>query len=334
MIVTFSKHLEFLMKQAGMTKAELARAAEVSHVAVGNYLKGRIPKHEQLAKLAAVFGLNPDYLLNPSKYSAPLRTAAERVKRLPARTTETTASYNAMVKTGTDALRQEQDEHEINGARSILKVAREAKGWTQQKFARMLGYSDAGTYIAIEEGRSQMGEKMAIKAAKLLGLDVSDLMDGSDHPIERGAAIGTFGAVPDIHLPPGMTAKYVPLIAMAQCGPNMAWDDGGYTHQGFLAFNPEDPKAFAVTLAGDSMMPRIEPGDVALIYPSQQPKNGKVVLARLNEDKGGDVLVKVYQANGDTITLSSYNHGAYPPMHFHRSDFAWIYPVAKITKDL
>ncbi|MBB5033153.1 S24 family peptidase [Prosthecobacter vanneervenii] len=222
----------------------------------------------------------------------------------------------------------------VTGARGKLRHAREAKGYTPAQMAKRMGYSQVGTYIDIEEGRSQMGEKMARKAAEILDLDVSELMSGSDHPIERGAVVGTFGAVPDIHLPPGMTAKYVPLLAMAQCGPNMAWDDGGYTHQGFLAFNPEDPKAFAVTLAGDSMMPRIEPGDVALIYPSQQPKNGKVVLARLNEDKGGDVLVKVYQANGDTITLSSYNHGAYPPMQFHRGDFAWIYPVAKITKDM
>lgn len=228
----------------------------------------------------------------------------------------------------------EQQASYVTGARSILRSARMAKGWTPTQFAKMLGYSDAGIYIGIEEGRSQMGEKMARKAANLLDLDVSDLMDGSDHPIVRGAAQGTFGAVPDIALPPGMTAKYVPLLAMAQCGPNVAWDDGGYTHEGFLAFNPEDPQAFAVTLAGDSMMPRIEPGDVALIYPNQQPKNGKVVLARLNEDKGGDVFVKVYQANGDLITLSSYNHGAYPPMQFHRGDFAWIYPVAKITKDM
>jgi phage repressor protein C with HTH and peptisase S24 domain len=221
----------------------------------------------------------------------------------------------------------------VTGARARLKAAREAKGMTPAELAKEIGYSDISIYQNIEEGRSQMGEKMAIKAAKILGIDVSDLMDGSDHPVERDSAIGTFGAVPEVNVPPGMKVKYVPLIALAQCGPSMAWDDGGYTGEGFLTFNPEDPKAFAVTLAGDSMIPRIEPGDVALVYPSRPPKNGGVVIARLNEDNGGDVMLKLYQGNGERVTLSSYNP-AYPPMQYSRSDFAWIYPVAKITKDL
>jgi len=221
----------------------------------------------------------------------------------------------------------------VTGARAKLQEARLAKGMTPAQLAKAIGYSQVSMYLDIEEGRSQMGEKMARKAAKILGIDVSELMDGSDHPVERGAAQGTFGALPDIQLPPGMKAKYVPLLAMAQCGTSMAWDDGGYTGEGFLAFNPQDPKAFAVTLSGDSMIPRIEPGDVALIYPSKPPKNGCVVIARLNEDNGGDVMVKLYQANGERVTLSSYNP-AYPPMQYSRADFAWIYPVAKITKDM
>lgn len=216
--------------------------------------------------------------------------------------------------------------------RDLLRQARERKGLTQAQFAKEMGYT-LSIYQDIEDGRSGMGEKMARKAAALLGLDAEQLMSGSDHPPARSGPIGTFGAVPDLQLPPGMKAKYVPLLSMAQCGSMMAYDDTAYTHDGFLAINPQDAKSFAVTLAGDSMIPRFEPGDVALVSPSKAPRNGDVVIARLDEDHGGDVMLKLYQAARDEVTLSSYNP-AYPPMTFSRGAFAWIYPIAMVSKIL
>lgn len=222
---------------------------------------------------------------------------------------------------------------QYHGPRAKLRRLREAKGFTPAQFAKALGYTDTALYQRIEDGSGSLSEKMAAKAAKILGVDVDDLTNGSDHPPSRNGVIGTFGAQPDIDLPPGMKAKYVPLLSMAQCGGMMAYDDGAYAHDGFLAINPEDPKAFAVTLAGDSMIPRFEPGDVALVYPGRTPKNGSVVIARLNEDNGGDVMLKLYQAARDSVTLSSYNP-AYPPMTFPRHAFAWIYPIAMVSKVL
>ncbi len=228
---------------------------------------------------------------------------------------------------------QEEPQAYVTGARAKLKFAREAKGLTLAQMAKKMGYSDVGTYQNIEDGRSQMGEKMIRKAAEILGIDVSELMDGSDHPIDRGPANGTFGAIPDIRLPPGMTAKYVPLLSLAECGPSMTWTDEAYAGEGVIAFNCKDPKAFAVKLNGDSMQPKYDPGDTAIIYPSFQPHNGDVVLARLNEEHGGDVMVKLYQFSSGNVTLSSYNP-TYQPMSWPRSAFALIYPVDQVMKQL
>ena len=130
-----------------------------------------------------------------------------------------------------------------------------------------------------------------------------------------------------------MKVKYVPLLSMAQCGTMGAYDDSAYTHDGFIAFNSEDAKAFAVKLAGDSMTPVFSPGDVAVIYPSKPPKNGGVVIAKLNEDNGSDVMVKLYQASGSNVILSSYNP-AFPAITHPKTAFAWIYPVKSVTKVL
>lgn len=219
-----------------------------------------------------------------------------------------------------------------HGARSKLKQAREAKGLSQKELAKAVGYSIA-IYQDIEDGRSGMGEKMAKKIAKILEIDVSELMDGSDEIPSRNGAHGTFGAVPEIGLPPGMTAKYVPLLSMAQCGPSVSFDDGAYTGDGYLALDVKDPKAFALKLAGDSMQPYYGPGDVAIIYPSHPPRNGGLVVARLDDDHGGDVMLKLYQSMGAKVTLSSSN-AAYQPMTWERGAFAWIYPVAQVMKNL
>ena len=221
----------------------------------------------------------------------------------------------------------------VTGARARLRKAREAKGITPEEFAKSIGYSDPGIYRNIEEGRSQMGEKMARKAAKVLGIDVEELMSGSDHLVDRSPSGGTFGAIPDIILPKGMTAKFVPLLSLAECGPSMTWTDDGYAGEGVLAINCKDPKAFAVKLNGDSMSPKYDAGDTAIIYPSHTPCNGDVVLARLDDAHGGDVMIKLYQKSADTITLSSYNP-VYQPMTYPRASFALIYPVAQITKNL
>lgn len=221
----------------------------------------------------------------------------------------------------------------LTGARAKLRHAREAKGLTQAQMAKQMGYSKVSTYIDIEEGRSQMGEKMARKAADLLGLDVSELMDGSDHPIDRTPSVGTFGAVPDIQMPPGMKAKFVPLISLAECGPDMVWTDDGYNGEGVLAIDCADPKAFAVKLSGDSMQPKYDAGDKAIVFPSAQPYNGDVVLAKLKEEHGGDVMIKLYQSSGGTVTLSSYNP-VYKDIVWPRTAFAFIYPVDQILHSL
>lgn len=218
------------------------------------------------------------------------------------------------------------------GARAKLKAARLAKFPNLKDFCKATGYTEL-IYRQIEDGSSNMSRKMAEKVAKVLDLDVSDLLDGSDHPPANGLHHGTVGETPELKMPPGQKARFVPLLSMAQCGRMMAYDDSAYDHSGFIALNPKDGKAFALTLAGDSMIPDIRPGDTALVYPSFPPKNGGVVIARLNDDHGGDVMLKLYQQSGNNVTLSSYNP-AFPPMTFQRSDFLWIYPVAAVTRIL
>lgn len=291
---TFSERLEQAIQASGRAKSDIADSVGVKPPALSRWLRGSQPEHRHLAAIAKELNVDVNWLI--SGVNPPPKTTFKGTPR------------------------------------GKLKEARIKAGFSVSAFAKQVGYTTA-VYQEIEDGRSGMGEKMAIKAAKILGLSVEDLMDGSDHPPSRDIPIGTFGAVPDIKLPPDIKAKYVPLISMAQCGAMHAYTDELYSHEGFIAFNITDPKAFAVRLAGDSMTPRIEPGDVAVVSPSQPPRSGGVVIAKLNAEHGEDVMLKIYSASGDLVTLSSYNP-AHPPMTYPRSAFQWIYPVTQVTRSL
>lgn len=97
MNVTFSNFLSQLLAEKGWKPVDLARATGLSHVAVGNYLKGRIPKYEAAQKIAAAFGITPDYLLNPDAYSAGIRAAAAIAESMEGTDAQKTARFNMLV---------------------------------------------------------------------------------------------------------------------------------------------------------------------------------------------------------------------------------------------
>lgn len=249
------------------------------------------------------------------------------------RSTENTDSIgDSKIPTESELISVQKEAASYGGGRARLKAARLAKFPRLKDFCKATGYTEL-IYRQIEDGSSNMSRKMAEKVAKVLGLEVSDLIDGSDHPPANGLHHGTVGETPEIVMPPGQKVRFIPLLSMAQCGGMMAYDDSAYDHSGFIALNPKDGKAFALTLAGDSMVPDIRPGDTAIVYPSFPPRNGCVVIAKLNDENGSDVMLKLYQQSGSTVTLSSYNP-AYPPMTFPREAFQWIYPVSSVTRVL
>ncbi|MEO8205681.1 MAG: helix-turn-helix domain-containing protein, partial [Chthoniobacterales bacterium] len=59
----FSGRLNQLMRQRHLKPAMLAREVGISHVAVKNYLEGRIPDTKLLYQLAKFFGVTMEYLL-------------------------------------------------------------------------------------------------------------------------------------------------------------------------------------------------------------------------------------------------------------------------------
>jgi transcriptional regulator with XRE-family HTH domain len=59
----FAERLRTLRDQRNLSNAELGKSIGVSHVSIGNFLDGQLPKSDNLAALAEFFGVSTDWLL-------------------------------------------------------------------------------------------------------------------------------------------------------------------------------------------------------------------------------------------------------------------------------
>lgn len=229
------------------------------------------------------------------------------------------------------AARARQRSAKCDSARGRLRHAREAAGLTIPALAKRVK-SQASHLRALEEGTAEATQDMIEAICRVLPeLEASELMGGSDVPqmLDETAITGTYGARPQINLPSGMQAQYVPLLSCAQAGAMREYNDEIYSHEGVLALNLKTTKAFALGLRGDSMEPRFREGDVAVVYADRSPRPGDVVIAKRTDNT---VMCKLFKPiEGGWIVLSSYNP-EHPPIPVRPSDLVWVYPVHSVIQ--
>ncbi|KQU54426.1 DNA-binding protein [Bosea sp. Leaf344] len=104
-------------------------------------------------------------------------------------------------------------------------------------------------------------------------------------------------------------ARTIPLIGFAQAGSGGFFDDGGFpVGSGWeeVAFpGGADDKAYALEIAGDSMLPLYRDGDTIVVSPSAATRRGDRVVVKTLE---GEVLVKqLKRQTARTVELASLN---------------------------
>ncbi len=114
----------------------------------------------------------------------------------------------------------------------------------------------------------------------------------------------------------GGVYRNIPLIGFAQAGDQGYFDDGGYPVGGgwdeipFPGFN--DPNAFALEIAGDSMEPVFRDGDTVIVSPHASVRRGDRVVVKTTD---GEIMAKVLvRKTANRIDLQSLN-----PVHDDRT---------------
>jgi len=65
------------------------------------------------------------------------------------------------------------------------------------------------------------------------------------------------------------------------------------------------PGCYALEVRGNSMVPKIMDGDVVVVAPCPDPRNGQIVVTRINSD--GEVTLKKFQKDSGAILLVPEN---------------------------
>ena len=207
------------------------------------------------------------------------------------------------------------DEAEIRLENVKALIARRFEG-VRAAFAKAVGRDDAQIWQLLNRERN-IGERLARDFEKKLGLPRKSL--------DEAPGIGEAAAPP-------YSTRAVPVVGTAQLGDNGHYAELEYPAghgDGYLAYPTRDPNAYAVRVRGDSMRPRIKPGEFVVCEPSVQPMPGDEVLVRA---KDGRVMVKVFDFRRDgMVQLSSVNEG-HPRITIEETEVERIHYVAAIVK--
>lgn len=128
--------------------------------------------------------------------------------------------------------------------------------------------------------------------------------------------------------------RAIPVRSWAQAGSGLDSEELPLDWQKRVATDCPDEQAFAVEIQGDSMEPKFFPGDIAVLMPTHQPRNGSLVVARL-ENEG--VVFKVFTARDQSpmriCCFTSYNP-VFQPMEVSERCVIWNFPVYQIVRQV
>lgn len=192
-------------------------------------------------------------------------------------------------------------------------------GMTQEAFADHMGY--ARNYISMLERGTKKPGKRFLKQLELM--ERGTLTSEHEPYPQRAEAVVLAGE----KMLPFQTA---PLISWASAGDSRAYEDQGYNVPR-VPTTCRDPNAYCLEIEGDSMEPKYTRGDIVVVAPGREPRNGEVVIART---KTGETYFKVYHWSGnprDPVKLSSFNP-AYPVLEIKRGELRIIQPVHSVLR--
>lgn len=162
------------------------------------------------------------------------------------------------------------------------------------------------TVVMWESGASAFPEsKNLVRAAEVLCVDPKYLQFG-DGPIDA------YANVPDaaVLMTRSGELRAVPIIgfAIATPGEDGYFDDMGFPPGGGEAYLPwptRDPHAYALRVKGDSMQPRIRPGQIIVVEPSMPVSNLDDVVVRTTA--GRKMVKQLLNRRAGEVTLGSIN---------------------------
>lgn len=206
-----------------------------------------------------------------------------------------------------------------------LKEELTSRGMKAADLCRLVPDMDIRT-LSASISRDSRRSDYAPAIARVLGLRLEWLLTGSGEKFETTSPPPPARA-PAVEAYPIGRGRPVPVIGNGQGGlPERVWDDQGYpvgASEDYAEVATGDERAFIVRVRGDSMSPKYEPGEYALVEPGTVPDVGDDVLVRLNT--GETMIKRLDRRGGGGIRLASYNNN--DRLFFRDEEITWLYWV-------
>lgn len=204
--------------------------------------------------------------------------------------------------------------HQENFAIAVMEKC----GGSQTQAAEKLGYSTPSLVNRYLSGSKGIGKGTARKIEQIFGYP--EYWMDTDHEIGADRPLNSISVDQS-------RFRSVPVIGKAMGGmPDRLWSDGDYPAGGsdcYAEIASQDPNAFIVPIEGESMSPRFNPGEYALVEPNTAPELEDDVLVKLGD---GRIVIKRLLSQRGAIRLGSYNSNeiiSAPP-----ETIIWMYYVA------
>ena len=196
-----------------------------------------------------------------------------------------------------------------------LKELRRTRGLSQVALAKELNLTQqaVGKW---ETGRSQPDPDTLRRLADFFDTTVDYLLDRSDTP--RPAPILPYTAAGEHPIPVIGTVR-------AGCGALALEEDCGVEYA-----RVKDPQNyFYLLVKGNSMEPRIQEGDIALVHKQNTLEDGDLGVMVFGED--GEGTLKKFIRRGNAVVLQPFNPD-YQPLVLVGDDLARLYIAGKVIE--
>lgn len=173
--------------------------------------------------------------------------------------------------------------------------------WTQEELAKKMGYKSKSTINKIEMGINDITQSKIMKFANVLMTTTDRLMDQGkekEKPYYPSARIPVLGKVP-CGMPVNV-AEYEDTDDWVEIEESLA-KTGEY---------------YAIRAKGDSMLPRINNGDIMIIHQQEDVESGQVAVIRINGHEATCKKIKKYRDGIELIPLNP----SYQPVFFSDED--------------
>jgi SOS-response transcriptional repressor LexA len=208
-----------------------------------------------------------------------------------------------------------------------LREARDNKGLDQVTLAEKVGVATR-TLQRWEKGEQVPDGVTITRIARATAVQPSWLLTGDGEMYALPSRPDNVYPLPG-SLRRGAHLVDLPLISSVPAGKVATIFHPDYVDDYVTIDDVKDPGAFALRVKGSSMAPRIEDGDVVIVSPQLEARNGDVCVVRVN---GEDTLKKV-KFEGSYVHLIPLNP-EFEPATVKRKDVNFVWKVVKLIKEL